>query len=228
MAKDHGARQQKRAAKQKAKREAKRSFLFGRTTKDPTIRLRQAGSWPIFKALVSDELWDEGIGYALIARQEPGAGLVFASFVVDVRCLGVKNAFWRAGSRVDFEDMLREMEKVQKMVAIAPECLAKIIKGAVEFARSFGFPPHHDYRHASTLLDGIDPSTCKREFTFGRDGKPYYIQGPNETPAQAQAIARRVVDVGGHFIVQAFDLGERPEESEEGEDPLDSLYENVP
>ena len=100
-------------------------------------------------------------------------------------CLGVKNAFWNAGPPGDFKELLQKMEQTQTMVAISPACLVKIVEGAVEYARSFGFPPHPDYRHAALLLSGIDPKACTHEFTFGRDGKPFYIQGPNESPAMA-------------------------------------------
>jgi hypothetical protein len=201
MAKSHGARQQKRAAKQKAKRWAKRSALVQRSSGDPTIRLQRADKWPIVRALVGSELWDQGIGYLMIARQEPEGKLVFAGFLVDVYCLGVKDALWRAGTHKDLEDMIEHAERMQTMRPIAPACLAKIVTGAIEYARSFGFAPHPDYRHASMLLAGIDPSTCPEQFTFGRDGKPFYIQGPYETLAQAAAITQRIQDAGGHFMV---------------------------
>ena len=227
MAKKHGARQQKKIAKQKAKRLAKRQIVLGRSSKDPTIRLHAAEKWPVVRALAGATLWDEGIGYLVIARQEPEGGLVFASFVVDVYCLGVKDAFWRAGTRKDFEDLIRQMEPAQRMRSIAPPCLVKIVNGAVEYARSFGFPPHPDYHHASKLLSGIDPSTCPNQFAFGREGKPLYISGPNESPAQAEAIARRVRAAGGDFIVRIAgpDVAEFP--AIEGEfDQLGSLEED--
>ncbi len=97
MAKEHGTRQQRKIAKQKAKRAEKRSNLARRTSKDPTLRLRQAAKWPVVHALVSADLWKSGLGSLAIARQESEDGLVFAVFLVDVYCLGVKNAFWRRG-----------------------------------------------------------------------------------------------------------------------------------
>jgi len=223
MAKNHGARQQKRVAKQKAKRLAKRSLLVRRTSKDPTIRLQRAANWPVVQALASDELWDDGIGYLAIARQDPGGQIVFALFLVDVYCLGVKNAFWRAGTREDLQDMVEQMEVTQTMVAIAPACLAKTVKGAVEYAQSFGFRPHPDYRHASTLLDGIDPSTCPHQLAFGRDGKPFYMQGPNESLAQAAAIAERVRDAGGHFTIALPDGSGEVRSMEDGFDEFNAL-----
>jgi hypothetical protein len=224
MAKNHGARQQKRVAKQKAKSAAKRSSLLRRNSTDPTIRLRGAEKWLIVKALVSAVLWDRGIGYLLIARQESEGRLIMAVFLVDVYCLGVKNAFWRAGTHEDLEDLIRQTEKVQMMAAITPSCLAKIVKGAVEYAQSFGFPPHPDYDHAALLLDGLDPSTCPNQFAFGRDGKPFYIQGPNESFALATAISQRIQEADGHYLVAIPDVGSQEFPTTEGAfDELDSL-----
>jgi hypothetical protein len=227
MAKNHGARQQKKMAKQKAKRSAKRSILLRHSSPDPTIRLERAEKWPVVQALVAAELWDEGIGYLLIAREESEGRVVFASFVVDVYCLGVKNAFWRAGSHQDLKTLIRQLGTVQKMRPITPACLARIIKGAVEYAQSFGFPPHPDYRHASMLLDGIDPSTCPNQFTYGRDGKPFYFQGPDESFAQATAISQRIQSAGGHFMVRLPSAGaEGLPTIEGGFEPFDSLDED--
>jgi hypothetical protein len=200
MAKNHGAKDQKRLAKQKAKRQAKRSVLLKRASKDPTVRLQHAEKWPVAQALVGDRLWADGIGHALIARRDSEGALIFAVFLVDVLCLGVKDAFWRVGSSADIEDMVNKMARFETMGLVTSACLAKIVKGAVEFAQSLGFPPHPDYRHASMLLEGLDPSSCPSEFTFGRHGRPFYIQGPHETPAQAAAIMQRVQEAGGHFI----------------------------
>jgi len=131
MAKSHGARQQKKLAKQKAKRAEKHSHLVQSDSKDPTIRLRQAEKWPVVQALVGEGLWNDGIGYLVLARQEGEGRLIFAFFLVDVYCLGVKNTFWEAGSSGDFKDYVRKLEKSQSMISIAPACLAKIVQGAV-------------------------------------------------------------------------------------------------
>jgi hypothetical protein len=221
MAKNHGARQQKRVAKQKAKRSAKRSLWSRLHSKDPAIRLQHVEKLPVVRALVGAALWKNGIGHLTIAREEPTGGLIFAAFLVDVYCLGVKDAFWRAGSHEEFEELIRQMGESQRMSAITPACLVKIVKGAVEYAQSFGFPPHPDYRHASKLLDGIDLSSCPNQFEFGRDGRPFYIQGPNESLAVATAISQRVQRAGGHFIHKLS--GPDPEEFAAGEDEFDQF-----
>ncbi len=233
MAKNHGARQQKRTAKQKAKRAAKRSAAFRQSTKDPTIRLQQASKWPVVQALVAAEIWKRGIGYLAIAREESPGRLVFGVFLVDVHCLGVKDAFWRDGTLEEFDEVIRRMGKQLTMSAISPACLAKIVNGAVEYAQSFGFPPHDDFHHAAMLLDGIDTSTCTREFTYGRDGKPFYVRGPNESYARAEAISQCIQRAGGHYLVgvHADELDELSDvddefdafDSEEDDKPSDEV-----
>ena len=203
MAGNHGARQQKKVAKQKAKRAAKRSKLQMRSSIDPNVRLQSAEKWPVTSAVVSTEIWQRGLGSLAIARRESEGQLVFAVFLVDVHCLGVKNAFWKAGTQQDYDDLVRRMGETQKMTAIAPACLVKIVQGAVDYAGSFGLPPHPDYRHAARLLAGIDPSACPEQFEFGRNGKPFYIQGPHESPAVAAAIMQRIQAAGGHFLIEA-------------------------
>jgi hypothetical protein len=223
MAQNHGARQQKRAAKQKAKRLEKRARLLRLDSKDPTIRLAAAASWPVVQAVCSSELWSSGIGSLAIARRESDGGLVFAVFLVDAYCLGVKNAFWKAGTHADFRELIDRLEKTQPIGAIDPACLKKIVQGAVEYAKSFGFAPHSDYRHASMLLEGIDPTTCPQQFTFGHDGKPLYVQGPHESSTQAAIIMQRIHEAGGHYLISARGAHSLQAADFEDDDSFDDL-----
>lgn len=210
MAKKHGAKQQKKAAKKKAKREEKRTQIAQRTSSDPTVRLRGAGLWPVYQAWMSSSLWEKGMGYLMLARHEPkSGGLIYGVYLVDTWCLGVKDAFWHSGSAGEFKEMVQKFGSNEPMVPVAPACLVKIIQDALEYAASFGFRPHHDFRHASLLLAGIDPSECSEQYTFGKDGKPFYVRGPNETPAQAVAIMERIRQAGGDYLfpLQESELG---------------------
>ncbi len=160
--------------------------------------------------------------------------MVLAVYLVDVYCLGVKNAFWRAGTQADREGIVHRLEQVGSISATTPAAVAKIVKGAVDYAASFGFAPHPDYHHAAMLLEGIDPSTCPTEFTFGLDGKPFYVRGPNESLAEAEFIAQRIQEYGGEFMVavggefmeqdlaldDGFDDLEPPDDDEFDEDDI--------
>ena len=205
MAKKHGAKQQKRIAKQKAKRLEKRSLLFRRSSKDPTIRLQAAEKWPVVQSLVGAQ--PLGRRARLPGDRPAGAGGGNQLRRIPRGCLLPRReeCVLAHGSPGDFKELIRRLEKSRSLVPIAPACLVKIVAGAVEYAQSFGFPPHPDYRHAAMLLKGIDPSTCPKPFTYGRDGKPFYIQGPDESFAVAKAISQRLQAEGGHFMVRLPD-----------------------
>ena len=185
MAGNHGARQQKRAAKQKAKRAAKHSKQRMRTSMDPNIRLQSADKWPVTSAVVSTDIWKtrdrfagdcpaRGRRTACLRRIPRGCVLPRS----EERVLESRHA--ARLRRLDPTDG----QKRRKVTAIAPSCLVKIVQGAVDYAKSFGLPPHPDYRHTARLLAGIDPSTCPEQFEFGRNGKPFYVQGPHESSAR--------------------------------------------
>lgn len=201
MAKQHGARQQKRLVKQKAKRAEKQRQLARATSNNPAIRLRAAAEWPVVAALEPEHLWDTGIGNLLIARRAPGGRIVVGAFLVDVFCLGVKDAFWKETSQTDYEAMVERVEQRSRLLEISPERFSKLVYQSVDYAQSVGLPPHPDFHSTRHILDGIDPSLCVDEFEFGQKGKPYYIRGPSESLAKARAIASRVNAAGGHYII---------------------------
>jgi hypothetical protein len=216
------ARKQKQLAKKKAKRVERRTQLARRKSDNPAIRLAGVGRLPIIGAWVPDNLWQQGLGDLVLARRQPDGEIVCATFLVDTFCLGVKNAFWRVMSSGEFEALLQKFGQHGRLEKVTPECLAKIVHGAVDYAHSFGFSPHPDYRHARQLLDGIDPAQCPDRFAFGKNGKPFYIRGPHESIEKARAISNRILDAGGDYVIPTPDLRELAGELEDwGEDDFE-------
>jgi len=41
-------------------------------------------------------------------------------------------------------------------------------------------------------LGEIDKTVCPEKYTFGKEGKPFYINGPNETSSQSQKIIKQL------------------------------------
>ncbi|MBI2803536.1 MAG: hypothetical protein HYX68_00965 [Planctomycetes bacterium] len=202
------SRRQKQLAKKKAKRTEKRTLIAKQNSDNPVIRLAGAERWPIVAALVPEQLGETGIGNLVLTRRCPDGRLAMAVFLVDTYCLGAKNAFWRILSDWEYEKFLRQVSTRGKMKSVTPEFLTKLVYDAVAYAESFGFPPHPDYRPARMLLAGIDPALCAETFTFGKDGKPFYIDGPNDSPEKIRVIMHRVNLAGGHFVVNASRLEE--------------------
>lgn len=199
----HGSRQQKRLAKQKAKRTEKRTQLARGTSNDPSIRLRSVPEWSIVDTLVPTDLWERGMGQVIISRRTPDGNIACAVFLLDTWCLGVKNAMWKILSPAGYAEIVEKIDAVSSLIQVSPEYLSKLVHCAADYAQALGFAPHPDFRHARLLLEGIDPSQCPDIFEFGKDGQPFYFQGPHDSPDKVRRIMQQLnsPDVGGHFLI---------------------------
>ena len=197
----HGRRAQKKLAKKKAKRVDKRPRANRRADAWMEAVLRSAAEWPVIETLVPVNLWAQGIGNLVIARQVPDGRLAMASFLVDTYCLGVKDAFCEVMSPIRYQAILGELNRVSRMSPVPPERFAKLVLDSVEYARRIGFFPHRDFKPAQLLLAGIDASAWTETFEFGKDGKPFYFRGPNDSNTKAAAIGARVRAAGGNYVL---------------------------
>lgn len=191
-------RWQKKLAK-KRKAQANRKSLPQRSDAHSPAHAAQR---PVHAALITRELFAVGIGMVALARELPDGDVAVAAFVVDVYCLGVKNAFYRV---LPPEEWLRFVH-TQDFEEIQPDCLRQLVEGAVAYARDLGFPPHADYARAAALFGTIDAAACPVRYSYGQDGKPFYVSGPKETPAQSRRImntlTRRLGTDGFHFMAE--------------------------
>lgn len=142
-----------------------------------------------YEAYISDGWEEHGMANVVVVRHRPDGAADFGVFIVDLYCLGVKDAMADLGvSEADVRDMVEEQLPPDFTRAFEPACAKKLIEGALAYAESLGFSPHRDFRKARKVLSGIDASTCQRSFTFGCGGKPCYIQGPNDSEERVDRI----------------------------------------
>jgi len=172
------------------------------------------------EALRSAKLFDSGCGYLVVSRFKADGRVEAGFFLLDVFCLGVKDAgFHRFSSVADYqESLLDRLFHDEDPVRMTPAAARKLAEDAVSYARGLGFSPGLDYKKASRVFGGITTADCDEEFVFGKDDKPFYIQGPSDPPARAERILRaleaRCGEGGYHYIVAADDF-ELPEGTEE-------------
>jgi len=151
----------------------------------------------------------EGLLTAVVARRRRHRHKITAcTYLVDAYCLGVKNAM--GPDEVD-DRGLRSLSGFVFAAYAAPPVSAPIdlvrdlVLGAAEYARGLGFKPHPDFERARSHLG---PWEGQSAITFGCDGRPYYINGPDDDPEYVLRTLRRTVGDGefGHAV--AFDLGD--------------------
>ena len=204
MALDARKRQQKlakKAAKRKAALATKKSVAgmvpHGRHAVPVT-------SAPIHACLVSDSLFDIGVGNVIVSRKMPNGFIGVAFFLVDVFCLGIKDVFYDVLSPVEYDHRVSDLEQ-ETFRAIHPACARKLVEGAEAYARDLGFSPHADYQRARQIFGDLDATACPTHYVFGRDGKPFFMSGPYDTPAKCRRIivtlTRRCGPEGFHYTV---------------------------
>lgn len=195
------ARRQKQLARHKAKRTEKRENAARGSVSAADLHIDSCADWPVTDALVTSRIWENGVGELNIGRLSPRGVVCLGCFLVDTQCLGVKNAFATVMSLTRYREVVAQRKATMSLVPCSPEYLSKLVHCAADYAQSLGFPPHPDFADARRVLDGIDPSRCGDQFAFGRNGKPFYIRGPGESPHEADRIARRVAQLGGKSLV---------------------------
>jgi hypothetical protein len=160
----------------------------------------------------SANLFDAGCGYLVVSRLKGGGRIEAGFFLLDLFCLGVKDAgFVQFGSYEDYrKSLLERLFSDEESVQMAPAAGRKLAEDAVAYARGLGFSPGVDYKKACRIFGGISTAECDEQFVFGKDGKPFYIQGPSESPERAEWILRvleaRCGKGGYHYIVAAADF----------------------
>lgn len=129
---------------------------------------------------------------------------MLGAFLVDVFCLGVKNAFCNEGlSRRKINgDVLHQFYQGGEPIRIGINYAKEIIYGAVDYAKSLGFDPHPDFALSRHVLgtEGIDVA---HSIKFGGpNGKPLYIAGPDDdAPSILQTLRRKLGKNGFDFIM---------------------------
>jgi hypothetical protein len=177
-------------------------------------------------ALRSTKLFDCGCGYLVVSRFKADGRVEAGFFLLDVFCLGVKDAgFHRFNSVADYqESLLDRLFRGEDPVRMTPAAARKLAEGAVSYARGLGFSPCVDYKKASRVFGGITTAHCNEEFVFGKDGKPLYIQGPSDSPTRVERVLRaleaRCGEGGYDYIVAADDFELLDGEEESGESAI--------
>ena len=154
----------------------------------------EIGASPIHRALVSQAIFDQGIGDVLVSRTLRDGRIVLACVLVDPYCLGVKDAFLRVLSPGGYDELVAHAAEAQRFEEVTPAYACKLIDDAIDYADSLGFEPHEDFNDALAVLEPIDSASCDARFTFGKDGKPFYVNGPNHNASKARAIVLHLIE----------------------------------
>lgn len=131
-----------------------------------------------------------GLAAVLVARYAGRDKVTACGYLIDLYCLGVKDVI---GPRVLNDQQHAQFTRTffagyrQPPIAAPLELAQQLVLGAARYARSLGFDPapgFDDVRGHLGEWSGV------RAITFGRNGRPEYIQGPYDNAVQVQDTLR--------------------------------------
>lgn len=206
---------QKKIERRKAKEKSKQQALKQRSQRLEEQATQAIPTAPILHCYASSTIWDQGLGHVLISRVLPDRRVAFAMFLLDLYCLGVKDAMFDIGERGHYDrQMYGRMTGAFATVTLEPACARKLIEGGVAYARDLGLPPHPDYNKAKLIFGDTDPQACERTFVYGKDGKPFFVAGPNDNSERCTRIIRTLSERYGpdgfHYLLPIAPAGSAP------------------
>ena len=177
-------------ASEEASRDEGTSFPLDKERVKEIIRSSQR--FPVEQCLINHDWQKRGLANIIVTRRQEDGRFILGVYLVDLFCLGVKNAFCNAG--VTRKDLDAHLAGCGPGVVLEPTDLdhaKEIIFGSMEYARGLGFEPHRDFKLAREVL-GTDEVNRKRGVRFGGPGdKPLFISGPDD---DADAILKKLAE----------------------------------
>ena len=205
------------STRQQRRREAREKKQLSRRGPLVAPALSKTTDWPLDEVLITEAWRDTSqLTQILIVRQGPQHMYALGFILVDLACLGVKNAFARVTDIEAYRQLHRELTSLQNMVPTDPNLVMKIIQTAVDYAGNLGFRPNKDLPEALIVLGEADPSASQEEIPVGGpEGKPFFVAGPNDDVQRVIARLTEAVGAGNfNYLVPVapvpdfFDLDE--------------------
>jgi len=150
--------------------------------------IRRAREYPILECRISAD-WEKeqpGLVQILVARKQPDGDICFGFYLVDKLCLGLKNSLAHAGiSPARYRSEIRDRVFRETKAKDCPVELAhQMIYASIEYAEQFGFQPEKDFALNQYILEPRGELEEPYKITIGRNGKPFFIAGPNDNVAR--------------------------------------------
>src|SRR5687768_500722 len=98
-------KRQKKKERHNARQKANKKSLVRVASLGVAARLQRAAAAPVLDCCTTDVLWKQGMAQLLVSRRLPEGDVAAAVFLLDVYCLGVKDAFSKIVPRFVYDDL---------------------------------------------------------------------------------------------------------------------------
>ena len=193
----------------KSKKRKKKKQIKPSVKIKPENYIRKHGrKLPIHECLIRDDWKETMFSPVIISRKKSNGNIITATYIVDLQCLGVKDTFFGYDlSPLNYSERLQQMSQAMGLnfIPIESSLAHNIIYGAVEFAEDCGFEPHKNFTYTTEyLLDKVDGIAYIEVPFGGKEGKPFYFEGPNDDAKKIMATLKKHVGDGNFHYTLAI------------------------
>ncbi len=193
----------KKRRKEKERKKKRARFSSYSEYAHSAYLIKDAKNYPLFECLINTDWQDKGMAHIFLLRKQPNNKLILGVYLVDIFCLGLKNTYCNTNLPMEeYQKLKLSLLKETAISSYSPGKACKIIFGAIEYARRLGFKPQKDFDLSQYVLEGLQNNDCDLTLEFGKDGKPFYIAGPDDDfEAIIETLIKNVGEDNFHFIV---------------------------
>lgn len=164
--------------------------------------ISKAAQLPLHECLINDQWNESGLATIIICKKMPSGNYTVALFLVDIFCLGLKNTLYQFNlSELEYGEFLDKACSKEDFLECNLETAHNIIFGAIDYAEELGFKPNQDFKITEYFLDPDLITDEIDEIEFGKDGKPFFINGPNDNIPKVLATLNKVVGKGNYEVL---------------------------
>jgi hypothetical protein len=102
-------------------------------------RVLQAAQAPIQHCLITESLFEVGMGTLILARGATPHLLTFGSFLLDVWCLGIKDVMFESLEGEEFAAYVEATDAGAPLTSIEPHHARKLLRDLAAWSQSIGF-----------------------------------------------------------------------------------------
>lgn len=150
---------------------------------DNVIRtIRNARKYPVHECLINPSWKEGGLATILLSRKQRDGRIIFGVYLVDIFCLGLKNTYCNADfSLFEYEQDVRDhISQNEPLIDCPVPLVHHLIYGALDYASKLGFKPQKDFKMSRYILERKDKVEESIAIEFGKEGKPFYVAGPDD------------------------------------------------
>lgn len=142
---------------------------------------RAAAQGEVTACYVNEQWRKSGMAAVFVLRVAPGGGMTLASYLVDMWCMGLKDAWGRLQySRAEFDGVVERQLSNDALVRLDIDRARQIVFGGVQFAKQNGFRLPKNYERWTAMLGPApDPQSLDMSI-FGKDGKLLFTGGMSD------------------------------------------------